>query len=56
MVTLAVGAGVGFQKATLPVVQCWVKNFSALKHSEKRDLLSMFAQTVRTSHTSQLVS
>jgi len=52
MVTLAVGAGAGFQKPMFLAVQRGVKNSFFLKHSEKSDLLNMFAQSVRTSHTS----
>ena len=54
MVTLAVGAVVGFQKV-FPAMQRCVKTFFLLKHSEKNASLNMFAQTARTSHTRSLV-
>jgi hypothetical protein len=55
MVTPAIGADADFQtgqRATFRAVQRRMKEFFSLQHSEKSDLLSMFAQTVRAAPTS----
>jgi hypothetical protein len=55
MVTPAIGADADFQtgqRATFRAVQRRMKNFFCLRRNEKSDLLSMFAQTVRSARTS----